>query len=132
MASHVTGTVETKSWDEQIYSEVEGGPKLTRTTGVDNYHGGIEGEATYAGITVYDPAGSATFLSVLRVIGKVGERAGSFVLQVDGTVDATGATKASWRVLSGSGTEDLTGLKGEGDLSYSETENSFTLDYDFD
>jgi hypothetical protein len=132
MTTRATGTVETKSWDETPYSEVDGGPKLTRTVGVDQYHGDVEGEATYAGITVYETSGAATFLSVLRVVGKIGDRRGSFVLELDGKVDATGATTANWKVRPGSGTDGLAGLTGTGDLTYTETENSFTLDYDFD
>jgi len=131
MGTKATGTIEAKTWDEQAYSEIEGGPKLAASKGVDLYHGDVEGEATYGGITVYDPSGSAVFMSVQRLVGRLGDREGSFVVQIDGTVDATGSTKAKWKVLPGSGTGQLKGLRGKGGFVYGEKENSYTLDYDF-
>jgi Protein of unknown function (DUF3224) len=130
MATRANGTVETKTWDEQTYSEVDCGPKLTTTTGVDNYHGDLEATATYAGITVYETSGAATFTSVLRIEGSIGGKTGTFVLELDGTVDETGATAGSWKVRPNSGTGELKKIRGNGSLTYAETENSFTLDYD--
>jgi len=132
MTHRATGTVEAKTFNEEVYSEVEGGPKLTRAAGVDQYHGDIEGEATYAGITVYDPSGSATFLSVQRIVGRVGERKGSFVVNIEGTVDESGGSAATWTVRKGSGTEELVGLVGKGGFVYSENQNEFTLNYSFE
>jgi hypothetical protein len=37
MTTHGTGTFKGMSWDEQTYSEVEGGPKLSRAL-VTNAH----------------------------------------------------------------------------------------------
>jgi len=64
------------------------------------------------------------------VIGKTGEREGSFVLQVSGTY-AGGNPSPSWNVVAGSGTAELEHLRGEG--AFGPNKNSgapFTLDYD--
>jgi hypothetical protein len=48
-----------------------------------------------------------------RVTGKIGGRSGTFLLQDQGTL--TGATvSGDWFVVPGSGTGELTGLRGEG------------------
>ena len=48
-----------------------------------------------------------------RFIGKLGGRHGTFVLQGKETVQS-GKIKATWFVVPGSGTGDLSGLRGEG------------------
>lgn len=132
MVSQARGTVEAGVWNEATFSEVDGGPKLTTTSGVDHYHGDLECEATYAGITSYGTDGTASFLSVLRFVGTVGDRKGSFVLQLDGAVSGSGSTTATWEVQSGSGTGDLAGMRGTGGLTYGADGSSFTLGYAFD
>jgi Protein of unknown function (DUF3224) len=132
MGKRATGTVESGTFNEETYSEVAGGLKLTRADGVDQYHGDIEGEATYSGITIYEPSGAATLLSVQRIVGQLGDRKGSFVVQIDGTVDESGGSEATWKVLKGSGTDQLAGLTGKGGFVYTASQNEYTLTYDFE
>ncbi|MCK5488724.1 MAG: DUF3224 domain-containing protein, partial [Gemmatimonadetes bacterium] len=46
MSKRATATFEVASWDEQPFSEVDGGPRLTRATVTKSFHGDIEGEGT--------------------------------------------------------------------------------------
>ena len=77
---------------------------------------------------------SAHYVGLEQVIGQIGTRAGSFVLQVTGSYDVeTGLAKAAWSVVPGSGTEALCGLKGQGGFvaEHGKSEVLATLDYNF-
>src|SRR5688572_7169612 len=117
MTMHATGTFAIKNWDEKTWEgkswDAEAGAKLTHALVTQSLQGDIEGEATAQTLMVYRADGSASFVGLLRVVGRVGGRAGSFVLQQSGTFEGDTA-KATWSVVPGSGTDDLRGLRGEG------------------
>ena len=132
MSTHATATFEVKSWDEKPYDEMDGGPKLTRASITKSFTGDIEGEGTLEYLMMYRDDGSASFIGLERITGRVGDRAGSFVLEHTGTSDGSTAT-ASWSVVPGSGTGDLRGLRGEGGFSSGHAESyPMTLDYDIE
>ena len=81
----------------------------------------------------YPGDGSAGFVGLEHVIGRLGDRSGSFVLQHTGADDGS-TTKSTYFVVPGSGTGDLRGLQGEGSsiLSRNTPEFSMPLDYDFE
>jgi uncharacterized protein DUF3224 len=62
-----------KSWDEKPYGEREDLPKLTRASVAKTYTGDIEGEAQVEYVMMYRKDGSATFVGIERVIGRVSE-----------------------------------------------------------
>src|SRR5919204_3112810 len=109
MATHATARFEIKSWDEDPYNEIEGLPKLTRASVTQSYRGDIDGEGKAEYLMVYGEDGSASFVGTERVVGRLGERSGSFVFQGSGVFEA-GVARCSWRVVPGSGTDDLRGL----------------------
>jgi hypothetical protein len=120
------------SWDEKPYSEKEGSPKLTRASVTKSYQGDIEGEGKVEYLMMYRSAGSASFMGLERVIGSIGGRSGSFVLQHTGTFE-DGVAKVTLSVVSGSGTGDLRGMKGEGGFSVGhQPPYAMTLDYHFE
>lgn len=132
MSTHAAGTIEMKSWDEQPCAEAEGAPKIACASGSDLYHGEIEGEATFKYLMMYRDDESCTFVGLERVVGRLGDRPGSFALRVSGVFEG-GAVKAAWSVIEGSGTGDLRGLRGGGGLFFQHGQSSsVTLDYDFD
>jgi Protein of unknown function (DUF3224) len=80
----------------------------------------------------YDEAGSATFVGLERIVGTIGGKTGSFVLQHIGTFDGQVA-KAQLLVVPGSGTRELGGLRGEGSFEAGlgpEGARSITLEVD--
>jgi hypothetical protein len=80
----------------------------------------------------YDQAGSAVFVGLERIVGRIGDKTGSFVVQHVGTFDGESA-KGKLLVVPGSGTGDLRGLQGEGSFEAglgSDGRRSITLDYD--
>ena len=48
-----------------------------------------------------------------RIDGAIGAKRGSFVMEAFGAHDGTGST-ATWRIVEGSGTGDLEGIRGRG------------------
>jgi len=122
-----------KSWDEKPYEELDGGAKLTRASVTKSFQGDIQGESTLEYLMFYREDGSASFVGLERVVGRVGGRLGSFVLQHSGT-DEGGTAKATYFVVPGSGTGDLRGLRGEGSSALSGHAQHYpiTLDYDFE
>lgn len=131
MSKLATATFQVKSWDEKPYDETEEGPKLTRARVAKVFSGDIEGESVVEYLMVHRDDGTASFVGVERVVGRLGDLVGSFVLQHDGTF-VGGVAKAEWSVVPGSGTGDLSGLRGEGGFESGHAEEySMTLEYDF-
>jgi hypothetical protein len=119
-----------KSWDEKPYSEGQDLPRLTRASVTKTFTGDIEGEGHVEYLMMYRDDGSATFVGLERVVGRVGDKSGSFVLQRVGVFEG-GHAKESYSVIPGSATGDLRGLRGDGTTSLGHgSEYPFTLDYD--
>ena len=121
-----------KSWDEKPYSEGQDLPKLTRAAVTKTFSGDIEGEGHVEYLMVYRSDGSATFVGLERVVGKVGGKVGSFVLQRTGVFE-NGVAKEAYVVIPGSGTGELRSLRGEGTSAVGHgMEHPLTLTYELD
>ena len=119
-----------KSWDEKPYSEAADRPKLTRATVAKTYTGDIEAEAQVEYLMMYRSDGSASFVGLEQVVGGIGGRTGSFVLQRSGVFE-NGQAKESYLVIPGSATGELQGLSGAGSSSVGHgMEHPFTLSYE--
>jgi hypothetical protein len=119
-----------KNWDEKPYSEGKDLPKLTRATVTKTFTGDVEGEGRLEYLMMYRSDGSATFVGLERVVGRLVGRTGSFVLQRTGVFEG-GVAKETYSVVPGSGTGDLRGLRGEGSSAVGHgMEHPMTLSYD--
>jgi Protein of unknown function (DUF3224) len=119
-----------KSWDEKPFSEGQDLPRLTRATVVKTYTGDIAGDAEVEYLMMYRSDGSAAFVGLERVVGRIGGKSGSFVLQRTGVFEG-GQAKESYSVIPGSATGELRGLLGDGSSSVGHgMEHPFTLDYE--
>ena len=120
-----------KSWDEKAYSEGQDVPKLTRASVSKTFTGDIEGEGQVEYLMMYRGDGSAVFVGLERIVGRIGGRAGTFVLQRAGVFE-DGQAKESYSVVAGSATGQLRGLRGDGGSAVGHgTEHPFTLTYEF-
>ena len=133
MSTQATGGYVGQTWDEHPYEGVEGEPKLTRAFVTNAFRGDIEGSGTLEYLMVYRADGSVPFIGLERVDGRIGGRAGSFVLRHEGTFQE-GVAEARWSVVPGSGTGELRGLRGAGGFvaRHGEEQATYTLDYDLD
>lgn len=131
--THATGTFSPRSWDEQSYADLDGAPKLTQARVVTSYQGDLEGEGTSTAVMIYPLPTTATYVGYERIVGRLGGREGSFVLRAEGTFQ-DGAAHTTWTIEPGSGTGELTGLRGEGRYVAQSGEGNVTyaLDYRFE
>jgi hypothetical protein len=119
-----------KSWDEKPYNEGQDLPKLTRATVTKTYTGDVAGEGQVEYLMMYRSDGSATFVGLERVVGEIGGKRGTFVLQRTGVFE-DGVAKESYAVIPGSGTGELRGLVADGSSSVGHgMEHPFTLSYE--
>lgn len=121
-----------KGWDERPYSEEPGQPKLTRASVTKTLTGDLEGESHSEYLMAYLADGSATFVGLERVTGRLAGRSGSFLLQRTGVFEG-GQAKESYAVIRGSATGELHGLRGDGRSAVGHgMAHPFTLDYEFE
>lgn len=136
MTTHATATFDLKTWDEKTWDgqpwDQVPGAKLTHAITTKTYHGDIQGESTSQSLTTYREDGSATFIGLEQIVGQLNGRSGSFVLQSSGTY-ADGVVKTTGAIVPGSGTGQLSDLRGVMGFASGEAEHySITLDYDFE
>ncbi|MEY9964904.1 hypothetical protein ABIA33_002946 [Streptacidiphilus sp. MAP12-16] len=109
----VNAVITVHKYEPAAYEEPTEGPALTRIHVEESFSGEIEGEGVVEFLQAARPDGSASFVGIERITGKVGGRAGTFLLQDSGTVEGN-IVSGEWFVVPGSGTGDLAGLRGEG------------------
>jgi len=107
-------------------------PALVEVRLTETFVGDIEGESPVRALQILRDDKSASLVSVQRFRGKLGGRQGTFVLQGSEIV-RNGKIKATWFVVPGSGTGELSGLRGEGGFEGDFGKGSDgTLDYWFE
>jgi len=98
----------------------------------EKFAGDLDGESTVRALQMQRDDQSACMVSMQRFTGRLHGRTGTFVLQGAETIEH-GKIKATWFVVPGSGTGDLTGLRGEGGFEGEFGKgSSSTLDYWFE
>ncbi|HEY2674031.1 MAG TPA: DUF3224 domain-containing protein [Rugosimonospora sp.] len=108
MSLHLETKLEITSWDEKPYRELPDGSKFTQAK-VEI--GDDELGASWEALMYYAADGTCTYVTLMQVTGRLGERSGSFVLQGTGTHDGTTAT-GRCTIVPGSGTGELAGITG--------------------
>src|SRR5437899_11837998 len=134
MTVHITGQIALKDWDEKSYDEIDDASKLTRAAVTNVYSGDIEGEAKLEYLMYYREATHASFVGLERVVGRIGDKAGSFVLQHVGLFHGS-KSQTTLLILPGSGTDGLHGLRGHGKVIWAGvqgTPSEFALELDFE
>ena len=130
--THASGNINVKTYEPTTYDEPTEGPALVRIHVVEDFSGDIEGEGVAEFLQTSRSEDEASFVGVERVNGRIGGKAGTFVLQDEGTLK--GATvSGTWFVVPGSGTDELRGLRGEGGFKAKLGEGAdITLEYWFE
>ncbi|MEA2447419.1 MAG: hypothetical protein QOK47_1056 [Actinomycetota bacterium] len=130
MATRAEGKFEVTGWDEETYEELAGDAKLSKARIEQEFHGDIEATGVWESVMCYCEDGTASYTGIERVVGKLGDRSGSFVLLTNGEF-SDGEAKTTWEVIPGSATDDLKGLTGKGtSVAPPGSTGTFTLDYD--
>jgi hypothetical protein len=127
--AEASGEFQIDDWDEQTLESLAGGARLARARALQSFQGDLEAQAVVEFLVLYRGDGTATYVGMARLIGRISEHAGRFVLQVEGTFNGNQAC-ATWRVLEGSAEGSLAGLAGNGGFSAERGgEGRWTLDY---
>ena len=107
----------------------DGDARLGRLTIDKQFQGDLEatskGEMLTGGTVV---KGSAGYVAIELVTGKLYGRSGSFILQHTGTMDR-GKPALSVTVVPDSGTDELTGLTGKMAINIADGKHSYELQY---
>ena len=131
--SHATGTTNVKVWDPKPYDKPADGPALVQIHLEEDFSGDIQGSGVAESLWAQLAEDAASMVGMARVTGSIAGRSGTFLLQVQGTLQ--GATVSStWFVVPGSGTGQLSGLRGEGGFTGQRGQrgSDITLDYWFE
>jgi hypothetical protein len=133
MTARAEGAFTVMAWEESTYQELAGQAKLTRASMTFGYTGDLEATGNSETLMFYGDDGTATFTGLERMQGRIGDRAGSFVLRADGTYDGAEA-RTTWQVVAGSAAGGLSGLRGSGSsvAGSGGPGGTFTFDYDLD
>jgi len=128
MTGRASGTFEVKLNPLAPYETAEGAG-LGRMSIDKQFHGDLEGtskgEMLTAGTSV---KGSAGYVAIERVSGTLHGRAGTFVLQHNGTMNR-GAPELSITVVPDSGTDQLAGLAGKMTIDIAGGKHSYDFEY---
>jgi hypothetical protein len=115
--------------EAQTYDEREGAT-LGRIHIERRFQGDLEGEATAELLTATAEDGTAVYLALDRISGRLDGKEGSFVLQHRGVLSADGA-EIDGAIVPGSGTGELEGITGHGAITVDdEGTHRLTLEYE--
>ena len=107
-------------------------PAFVRSYVRGDVQGGLDGTSTTDIITAISQVeGSAGYAGFERFTGALDGRQGTFVLQHNAE-GSGGEQWMTWRVLPDSGTGDLRGIRGEGQIIVAGGKHSYHLDYELD
>jgi len=113
MKKRASGRAEIKAAEVKTYGQQEEGPTLHNLEIIESFHGDIEGENQARSLRAVRSDGSGSYVGIGRVVGKVADKSGCFLLQVSGTFMSK-HVDGEWFVVPGSGTGELRSLRGEG------------------
>jgi hypothetical protein len=131
MRTKAKAKITVQSSEAQPYDQTTN-PALMEIRLSETFTGDIAGESPVRALQVIRDDKSARLVSMQRFTGKLGGRQGTFVLQGSEIVE-NGKIKAKWFVVPGSGTGELSGLRGEGGFEGDFGKGSDgTLDYWFE
>lgn len=129
--THAEAKIRVQSSEAKPFDQTAG-PALLAIQLSETFTGDIDGQSMVRALEVHRNDQSASLVSMQRFRGKLGARQGTFVLQGSETVEA-GKIKATWFVVPGTGTGDLSRLRGEGGFEGDFGKGSVgTLDYWFE
>jgi len=128
VTNHASGTFEVKLTAQAGEGDVDTG--LARMSIDKQFHGDLEG--TSKGIMLSSAAtivkGSAGYVAMERVTGRLKGRSGSFVLQHSGTMNR-GVPQLSVTVVPDTGTDQLEGLSGTMTIKIDGGKHSYEFEY---
>jgi Protein of unknown function (DUF3224) len=132
MSKRAEGTFVLDTWDAQEPYDERDGVSFTRVHVGKTFSGDLAGTSGAELITVHTEAGPAAYVGIERFQGTLDGRTCGFVLQHNAGGE-NGEPWLTWKIVETSGTGDLKGIRGEGQIVIGEDGgHSYTLDYHLD
>lgn len=115
---------------EDIFGGTSGVTRIARISQTCHFTGALEGDSIAELTAVLLPNGEQRIQGFQRISGKLGERAGSFVVQVSGNA-AKGQPRGEWTIVPKTGTGDFIHIRGTGTFGQSAGKSgNYTLEFD--
>jgi hypothetical protein len=131
MSMQASGTFDVTMNPQPPYDTSEGAT-LGRVSINKQFQGDLEASSTVEMLSaITETKGSAGYVAIERVTGKLHGRAGSFVLQHTGTM-TRGLAELMVSVVPDSGTGELKGIAGKMTIDIIEGKHLYTFDYALD
>ena len=125
LTTHASGTFEVKLNPQTD----DGDPTVGRMSLDKQFHGDLEAASKGQMLTAMtDVKGSAGYVAIERVTGKLHGHSGSFALQHSGTM-TRGAPQLTITVVPDSGTGELVGLAGKMTIDIVDGKHSYDFEY---
>lgn len=106
----------------------EGGA-MSRTRFTKTFTGDLVGSSVVeATMLMTEDDGPMAYVGIERIEGALHARAGTFLL-LHAATGHQGAQAASWTIVAGSGSGELAGIRGSGEIT---DQHDLLLDYEFD
>ena len=129
MSMHAQGAFDVTMSPEPQYESADGGIVLGRLSLTKQFHGDLEASSVVQKLSARTGVkGSAGYVAIERVVGRLHGRAGTFVLQHSGTM-TRGRPALTVTVVPDSGTDELTGLAGSMTIDIVEGQHFYAFDY---
>ena len=128
MSHRVTGPFDVKVAPLEPYNKDD---KALGRYSLDNqYHGDLEGtsKGEMLAFGTGAPGSSGGAVAIEKVTGKLGGKSGSFVLAHNGSMEA-GKPSYNITVVPGSGTGELSGIRGKMDILNEAGKHSYVFEY---
>jgi len=129
MSARASGPFDVTMSPEPHYETADDGIVLGRVSLTKQFHGDLEASSVVQMLSAGTGVkGSAGYVAIERVVGRLHGRAGSFVLQHSGTMTRGQATLAV-SVVPDSGTDELAGLSGTMAIDIVDGAHFYAFDY---
>lgn len=129
------GVIRYQNWNEEVLESIAPGRRTTKVSVEYQFTGQIKGRSKVEYLMYYQeyderrPALSrATYVGLFRFEGEVHGKSGSFVM-IDKGVYEQGEAKSDLKILTGSGTHELSSISGLGHCVASRESSLIELHY---
>jgi len=130
MSQRATGSFDVKVTPQKPDTQVARAANLSRLTIDKRFHGDLEGISKGEMLALQtDTQGSAGYVALERVTGKLKGRSGAFVLQHSATM-SRGEPESAITVVPDSGSGELRGISGRMNIVVA-ADGSHTYEFDF-
>jgi hypothetical protein len=129
------GTYVVKKWEENAYEQISSEMKMTKASVEYSMSGDINGKALVEYLMFYkyfdakdQHKSSATYIGLMRFVGIIHGKEGSFLMEDRGIFE-NGKASSALQIITGSGMGELKSLQGSGRYSANQDGIQIELDY---